>query len=684
MKRVLIPQLKSRRMIPVAAALLVMAGCTSSTPPVAAPEPAPAKPRAPEVIAAEQLFEQGKIQEAIVACVDISRKKEDVRGLSELQARITQRLAEDRAEAIRRRTELATKLQSTDATRHGITPETYRQRKHVMGETASLKSNPSPMQEVLRKPVTIHLQNADLPSIVAQIGQSQNVNMIADSALADVDQMLTIHVENTPLNEVLEYIGRNMGVDFSVGSNIIWVTPKEDATSGVPMETRIYKLRKGLVGSELGRAPYGKTIFKGAEERGQSRSQDELQNGDQKEGNIGILEAIERFVPQPEGSDMIFNDKAHVLIVKNTRENLAMVEEFIDKLDIRPVQVLIEARFITTKVNDLRELGIDWLIDNRGGSRFKTDTYGQNTLASAAQFAHDAMVGRVTQVSTDDSGGGTGGLSLSYQFLLGDTALQAVLHAMEQNGESQTLAVPRVTTLNNREARFRIGTDIVYFEEVEADSTSSGYNSNNTEMTFDYDTPMTVEVGYSMTVTPSVGADLSTINLVLRPEISSIAEWFEYKIAYLQNSDIDDSKIPKIRLPSITRQFIETEATVRSGETVVLGGLVDSTKKQELTETPWLAKLPLIGNLFKVDSKKNVTQNILIFVTATLISDVGEELIPLNEIEQYGEAVPEGADVPDILKQRKVISVSTADDEETPAPAAGQPVPVPAQQPAAA
>ena len=69
--------------------------------------------------------------------------------------------------------------------------------------------------------MTIHLQNADLPSIVAQIGQSQNVNMIADSALADVDQMLTIHVENTPLNEVLEYIGRNMGVDFSVGSNII-------------------------------------------------------------------------------------------------------------------------------------------------------------------------------------------------------------------------------------------------------------------------------------------------------------------------------------------------------------------------------------------------------------------------------------------------------------------------------
>jgi type IV pilus assembly protein PilQ len=84
-----------------------------------------------------------------------------------------------------------------------------------------------------------------------------------------------------------------------------------------------------------------------------------------------------------------------------------------------------------------------------------------------------------------------------------------------------------------------------------------------------------------------------------------------------------------IKLPIFARSTVETEVVVRSGETVVMGGLVTSLKSKDKAGVPILSKIPLIGRLFRHDVTKEETQNLLIFVTATLISDTGEELIPL-------------------------------------------------------
>ncbi len=383
----------------------------------------------------------------------------------------------------------------------------------------------------------------------------------------------------------------------------------------------------------------------------------------------------------PEGADFLFNDKVHALIVKNTRENLDLVEDLITAMDIRPVQILIEARFVTTAISDLRELGVEWLINNRGNAKYDDGRLDPldpwyRGLTPVTPVRSDVLVGAATGVAED----GTGGTSLAYQFLLGDTAFKAVLHALQKNGQSRTVVVPRVTTLNNREARFRVGEDTSYFEEVDTNiMTSGGYNDSESRdnVTYDYDRPTIVETGYSLIVTPSVGADLSAINLVLRPEISSIKEWKKYQLSSL-DSNTEGQEEPAIEIPVLSRQYIETEAVVRSGETIVLGGLVDSSKKEEDSGTPWLSTLPLIGNLFKTTSTDQQDKNILIFVTATLISDVGEELIPLNEHERYGLAVPADAKVPDILKTTPAAtSAPAAQAAATPEAAAAQVAPAP-------
>jgi type II secretory pathway component GspD/PulD (secretin) len=609
---------------------------------------------APAVAAAEELFAAGKPQEAISACIDITRKDPEAVGLADLQRRINLRLAEERLAAANKKAEATVDLSSADALGFASMPQRYRQRQHVMGETNVIVTPLTEMQKALQQPVSLTLENADVNAIIAEIKKSTNINYIADSEIVSAKK-ITARFENTPLIEMLEYFDKNLDISFSVFSNLVWITQKAPPAAGVPpMKTRVYRLRKGLVGSELGKSAQGASLFKGPEERGSGSSNNPQQ--EQKpgaEGKVGLLEAIERFVPQPEGADFIFNDKVHALIVKNTLDNLALVEELVAAMDLRPVQVLIEARFITTTVTDLRELGIEWLIDNRGTSQFDPGSLGasdpwQRGGTKVTPVRSDVASAVFSGVGDDGIGGG----SLAYQFLLGDTALKAVLNALEKTGDSRTVVVPRVTTLNNREARFRVGEDTSYFEEVETDiMTSGGYNNNDSRdnVTYDYDRPTIVETGYSLVVTPSVGADLSAINMVLRPEISSIKEWKKYRLSSLDSADNVENE-PAIEIPIISRQYIETEAVVRSGETVVLGGLVDASKKQDTSGTPWLSKLPLLGYLFKNENKNEETKNILIFVTATLISDKGEELIPLNDFERYGLAVPDGAQVPDILK----------------------------------
>jgi len=686
--------------------LALITGCTAEK---KANDTTPAEP-APEVVLAEKLLESGRLQDATIAVVDIARKRPDAVGLVDLQYRIAQKLADERAAAAVKRAEPTLKASTADAKAFGIMPEMYRTRKHVVGEVGPMRTDLTRMQAMLTNAVSINLSSASLDAIIAQIGETEGINMVADSGVGidpETGEPMTvsIYAQDTPLIEILEYIGRNFGVTFSVGNNLVWIFENENPKKawdnaeppGPPMETRVYRLRKGMVGSELGKSVAGGTPFAGVQRQQGGQQQQQQPQQQSEEGAIGLLESIERFVPQPEGSDFLFNDKAHVLIVKNTRENLKLTEDLVEALDVRPLQVLIEARFITTTVNDLRELGVEWLLDNRKYShrhlenppappttrdpteirnyqRALSDYYrglpkeqrnndwysrlanpteasGPNALPNNLQFTRYALTAAT---------GGAGG-DLAYQFVLGNTALQAVLHALQETGNAKTIVVPRVTTLNNREANFRVGEDTTYFDDVDSQVSSygGGYGGggNSRDATFRYNQPNTVETGYSLIVTPSVGHDHATINLVLRPEISSIKEWQEYIISTTTFSDPNSDgppKAPTIRIPTLSRKYIETEAVIRSGETIVLGGLVNTLQQEDTKGTPWISRIPLIGYLFKKETKQETYENILIFVTATVLSDIGEELIPLQDFERYGLEVPADASIPNILKDTPI------------------------------
>jgi type II secretory pathway component GspD/PulD (secretin) len=636
----------------LATAFFFCGGC--STPP---PPPSVATPPAPEVAAADKLFQAGDYEKATAACIEIARKDPLTPGLADLEARIQEKMAALRKANFEKKTDATDANATADALRHGVLPATYGLSHHVRGETSALRTPPTRMQQTLNQPISVHLENVSLNDIVAQIGASQNINIITDGNLGA--GTLTIHAEKVPLSEILAYIGRNLNVTFCAGDNVIWVTKRATNDAGEPFETRIYRLRKGLAGGEIqpGSGSTMTTSFGGSSTArgGGSASNSGNSSGNSAKSVPDLIDTVKRFVPQPGGSDILFNTKAHALIVRNTRENLALTEDIVDALDVRPAQVLIEARFMDVSVSDLRELGVDWVLN----SDLQLGGVGNNaaTLIANPKNATVTTLQNPTALLTDngDPTLANRGLNLTYQGVLGNAQFQAVLHALQQSGKAKTLTVPRVTALNNQTASIRIGDDFRFFENfTEQDTTRViGINGTSTSVTESHvvpdGTPSLEELGYMLQVTPSVGADYSTINLKLVPQISSVkpeSEWIAYTFGYSESystTNGDSAPTPEIvKLPVFTRQKIDTEVVIHSGETVALGGLAQTKRTKSTTGVPFFSSLPWIGQLFRHDVDIDNVDNLIIFVTATILADTGEQLVPITPSEPVGLPLPPG------------------------------------------
>lgn len=559
----------------------------------------------PLLAEAEALYRQERYTEAIIECIDLERRDPLTPGLAELQNRIITRLADKRAKAAVLRSANTYRRIKVDMDSRKTIPDTYGILKSIRGETAPIKTTATAMELALEKKVTVHLDGVNLDDFILAIGASENVNIIADNL--DAAGTMTIHAEDVPLSEILDYVGRNLGVAIYVGENIIWVTPRDEKQAGIPMTTRMYHLRKGMSGKEL-----GEDVEK-----------------------INIVEAIERFVPEIEGADLLFDKKAHVLIVKNTRENLARIEEIVEALDVSPPQILIEARFISIEVSDLRELGIDWVLNSPiGVTRKGVLRRGVKVKANKTQIDSGGTIDFEPFASAAQ------GMNMSYQGLLTDPMFKAVLHALETSGKARTLSVPKITTVNNHPALIRIGEDFRYFEEYDIQSVPSDVSSFGSTIystvLVPVGTPTLEELGIVLKVTPSVGADMKSITLNLIPEISEFVRYEHYEVgsrgsgaAPPRSGNTNTTSL--VKLPVFRRSKIETELIVQSGETVAMGGLISSTQSKSVSSVPLLSSIPLIGRLFRHDNIEEKEKNLLIFVTATILSQRGENLVPMIE-----------------------------------------------------
>jgi len=486
----------------------------------------------------------------------------------------------------------------------------------ISRESTPREIPPGTMEKLVRRQVSMHLDDATVRDIILALSRIDGLNIIADRALTasppqgagQAEPALTIHVDNLELREVLSYIARNMGIAFHISEDVIWVTaasPTDAGGLGPSLQTRVYNLRHGIIPAfsmiEPQPAAYAETFM-------ETVADNELQD---------VLESF--LADSPPGALFRIYPHRNLLVVRNSLENLRLVEKLLDEFDRIPKQVLIEARFITISQADLVKVGfsLDQLVLAQSGGKVG---FGELAASSTVKSVITQQGGNLAQVTEkvdsnmsedyslrrlEASGTFPGTLTLSG--ILGNTTYIAVLNALKQVSSSKTLSVPRITVANNHTARIHRGTKRYYFEEYDIATIDEGDHGTATRLV-PTGIPREIELGYQLNVKVNIGNDGQTVMLALKPKINDISGYEFFDAA---------------KLPILDENTLETTVVVNSGETVVLGGMITKSQTDQEKRVPVLGDIPLLGRLFRTRTTENNPHHLLIFVHATVIDSSG-------------------------------------------------------------
>lgn len=300
------------------------------------------------------------------------------------------------------------------------------------------------------------------------------------------------------------------------------------------------------------------------------------------------------------------HEDTNSIVITAQPDMLRSLEAVIRKLDIRRAQVLVEAIIVEVGESDGVSLGVQWYSKDGGFTQFT------NGPAPITAVGGSALAGRgqdAAQVTTVDANGTTtssnnprsdddftllasvlGSVSGGMWGIM-DNDWGAILQAVSNDTNSNILATPHITTLDNEEAYFIVGQEVPIIT-----GSATGNNNSNPFQTVDRQ-----EVGIKLRVTPQVNEG-SGVQLTIEQEVSSVSG----------STGVDIS---------INKREIKTTVMADNGATVVIGGLIDENVQESVQSVPLLGDLPIIGHLFKSTSTTVRKTNLMVFLRATIIRD---------------------------------------------------------------
>jgi len=313
---------------------------------------------------------------------------------------------------------------------------------------------------------------------------------------------------------------------------------------------------------------------------------------------------------------VIVNREAGIINVRATNKQHEKVQEFLDKVmgSVRR-QVLIEATIVEVRLNDTYQAGVDWarLAGSRGGFSFGQQLGSQVTGSST------------TGLSTSTNAFGikpAAGFVASYinpTSIFGNIA--ASINFLEQFGKTSVLSSPKLMVLNNQTAVLKVVDNLVYFT-IKSD-TQAGTASSPAITTFT-STAHTVPVGVVMSVTPQINST-NNVNINVRPTVSRVVG---FKADPSPN--IAESLIPEIQV-----REMESMLQIASGNTAVLGGLMQDEAISNTDKVPGVSKIPGVGKVFTGKNDGSRKTELVIFLRPTVITNASLESDELANYKQY-------------------------------------------------
>ncbi len=372
----------------------------------------------------------------------------------------------------------------------------------------------------------------------------------------EVDGNVTIRLVEVPWDQALDVILMTKGLGFVRVGNVLRIAPSEVLKAEEELRLQERRNKEKLEDLEVKLMPVNYASVK------------------------DVAGLVKRLLSAR--GTVNLDERTNTLIIKDISSVIDEASALIAAIDTQTPQVMIEAKIVEANLDFSRELGSTWAIQSQqfvdpfdpdtprtdlGGEDFRL--IDQNSLAFANPIT--AIPNAVA--------------SMSALIFNQDFKVDVEIQAAESTGDGKVVSSPRIVTLDNKEAKIEQGVSIPF----------QTFEGGDAKLEF-------IDAVLSLIVTPHITADESII----------------MEIAVTRNAP-DDSIATPTGSPAIAKNVAETEALVKDGQTLVLGGIYTITKSTRQSRVPYLHRIPVIGNLFKNSEITDARKELLVFVTPRIV-----------------------------------------------------------------
>jgi type IV pilus assembly protein PilQ len=432
--------------------------------------------------------------------------------------------------------------------------------------------------------LTLNFQDIETRAVLQLLAETSGQNIVVSDT---VQGNVTLRLQNVPWDQAMDIVLRTKGLDKRQEGNVIFVAPTDELQA---REKQMLESQKAITELSPVRTEYLQVNYAKASD---------LAGLIQSKGKSSLLS---------DRGSVTVDERTNTLLLADTAERLADIRRLVSTLDIPVKQVLIEARIVIVNDTFSRELGVKF------GSAFVGNYGSDDGLMWVGNNGLNSATGNRGPIISPNGPGGVGvdgnsvatgpapdrylvnlpianpALKLAMTLLDSDYVVDLEITAAQREGRGEVISAPRVITANGQEAYIEQGREIPYQESASSGATTTQFK----------------KAVLSLTVTPQITPDDRLI-LDLKVTKDSVGQFVPSATGGL--------------VPSIDTREITTQVLVNDGQTVVLGGILETDNRDDVTKVPFLGDVPGLGVLFRSKSKREEKNELLIFVTPKILRE---------------------------------------------------------------
>jgi type IV pilus assembly protein PilQ len=430
--------------------------------------------------------------------------------------------------------------------------------------------------------LTLNFQDIETRAVLQLLADASGQNIVVSDT---VQGSVTLRLQNVPWDQALDIVLRTKGLDKRKQDNVIIVAPSDELANREKAELAA---RKDIQELAPLRSEY-------------------LQVNYAKAGDLAQLIKSQGGSLMSNRGSVAVDDRTNTLLLLDTADKLADIRRLVGTLDIPVRQVLIEARIVVANDDFQRELGVRAGVtatrENGNDGVFVTSGSLESTNISLDSALDNLRNGNGSPYPINVPGGGLSSNRyninlpvpnpagrLATMILGSDYIVDLELSAAQAEGRGEIVSSPRVITANQKEASIEQGVEIPYQESSSSGATTIQFK----------------KAVLALKVTPQITPD-NRIILDLNVKKDSVG-----RVVVASGG---------VNVPSIDTREISTQVLVNDGQTVVLGGIFETERRETQTKVPYIGDIPVLGNLFKTTSRTNDKDELLIFVTPKILRE---------------------------------------------------------------